>query len=406
MDYALNECLEKMIDYRGKAPVKSDQGCVLITARNVRKGFIDFSNIEYIPEENYTDWMTKGIPKEGDILITTEAPMGNLAMFPREGIKYALAQRLIAMRPNPKIADGKYLMYYLLSDFGQREIYQRQSGSTALGISQNQLRKIRVSLPSLYNQNKIAEILNCCDDSIAITEKLITAKRRLKQGLTQNLITGKLQFQEFAKSKSKQKIQIGRIPANWRIAKIGEIAREVSERLAPENTTVLSCTKYDGLVPSLEYFGRQVFGENLDNYKIVKRDQFAYATNHIEEGSIGLLRDFEAGLVSPMYTVFRVDADIVEPEFLYSVLKTETYRRVFESLTSASVNRRGSLRWNGFSKIVVPLPTILEQQKIVSVLKMADSEIKLLSTKLELLKTQKQGLMQQLLTGKIRVQTP
>jgi type I restriction enzyme, S subunit len=336
------------------------------------------------------------------VILSRDAGVGKSAILKSE---MAVSQHFIAWRCQPKNKLFNLFFYYWLQL--RKEEFERVAvGSTIKTIGLPYFKKLKIVYPPLAEQKKIAEIINCWDSAIALTEKLLTAKRRLKQGLTQNLITGKLQFQEFAKSKSKQKIQIGRIPANWRIAKIGEIAREVSERLAPENTTVLSCTKYDGLVPSLEYFGRQVFGENLDNYKIVKRDQFAYATNHIEEGSIGLLRDFEAGLVSPMYTVFRVDADIVEPEFLYSVLKTETYRRVFESLTSASVNRRGSLRWNGFSKIVVPLPTILEQKKIVSVLKMADSEIKLLSTKLELLKTQKQGLMQQLLTGKIRIQTP
>lgn len=104
-----------------------------------------------------------------------------------------------------------------------------------------------------------------------------------------------------------------------------------------------------------------------------------------------------------MYTVFALATEIVDPEFLFAVLKTETYRRIFESLTHASVNRRGSLRWPIFSRITVALPTLTEQKRIISVLKMADQEIVLLENKLRLLKLQKCGLMQKLLTGDIRI---
>ncbi len=239
--------------------------------------------------------VSKLFPK-GSILITIAANIGDVAVT---SFDVACPDSIVVVQSNLDVCRD-WLKYVLMSKKTELDLLSTQNAQKNINLQT--LRPLQILTPSLYEQKAIAEILKTWDDAIAITEKLITAKRRLKQGLTQNLITGKLQFQEFAKSKSKQKIQIGRIPANWRIAKIGEIAREVSERLAPENTTVLSCTKYDGLVPSLEYFGRQIFGENLDNYKIVKRDQFAYATNHIEEGSIGLLRDFEAGLVGATLT--------------------------------------------------------------------------------------------------------
>ena len=165
---------------------------------------------------------------------------------------------------------------------------------------------------------------------------------------------------------------------------------------------VLSCTKYDGLVDSLTYFGRQIFSEDTSTYKVVRRHQFAYATNHIEEGSIGYQDLYDEALISPMYTVFAT-APGVDDRFLYALLKTEMYRQIFERSTSASVARRGSLRWNEFARIHVPLPSLAEQTAIVDVLHACDQEIALLSRKLTLLQQQKQGLMQQLLTGKVRL---
>ncbi len=114
-------------------------------------------------------------------------------------------------------------------------------------------------------------------------------------------------------------------------------------------------------------------------YKIVRRGQFAYATNHIEEGSIGLLDSINEGLVSPMYTVFKTKEVIYAP-FLYKVFKTELYRHIFSINTSASVDRRGSLRWKQFRQINIPLPAIEEQMKISACIDACDKEIKLLST--------------------------
>jgi type I restriction enzyme S subunit len=127
-----------------------------------------------------------------------------------------------------------------------------------------------------------------------------------------------------------------------------------------------------------------------------------YPSNHIEEGSIGLLLSHDIGIVSPIYTVFRCNDSII-PEYLYAVFKTDTFRHIFAISTNASVDRRGSLRWREFSLIRVPLPSIKEQQAIVEVLNVADNEIVQLERKLKALEKQKRGLMQKLLTGEVRV---
>jgi len=103
-----------------------------------------------------------------------------------------------------------------------------------------------------------------------------------------------------------------------------------------------------------------------------------------------------------MYTVFRTNGEVV-PDYLFRLLKTETYRQIFASFTSASVNRRGSLRWRQFSTIPLKLPGVKEQRRINDALSVFDDEIELLRKELDALKTQKKGLMQKLLTGQLRV---
>jgi type I restriction enzyme S subunit len=184
---------------------------------------------------------------------------------------------------------------------------------------------------------------------------------------------------------------------------MGDIAEEIGAKNdGGHHLPVLSCTKHRGLVNSLEYFGKRVFSEDTSNYKVVRRGDFAYATNHIEEGSIGYQNQHDAALISPMYTVFRTQAG-VDHTFFFKLIKTELYRHIFEVNTSGSIARRGGLRWNEFALIKVFLPSLPEQKRTATVLSACDREIELLEKELDLLKEQKRGLMQKLLTGEVRV---
>jgi type I restriction enzyme S subunit len=156
-------------------------------------------------------------------------------------------------------------------------------------------------------------------------------------------------------------------------------------------------------VDSLQYFNKQIFSENTTTYKIVTRGQFVYATNHVEEGSIGYQDLCDAALVSPMYTVFEPDAAIINHQFLYMLLKTEAMRRVFEATTHSSVDRRGSLRWPEFAKLKINIPPMPEQERIVEVLTTASGAVDLAKQQLDELKTQKRALMQKLLSGEWRL---
>lgn len=185
----LRKILHKVIDYRGKAPPKSEIGIPLITARNVRSGHLSFGQREYIEANSYDDWMNRGLPQEGDILFTTEAPLGNVAMFPASG-KYALGQRIITLRTNEAASPG-YLFQFLLSSLGQQRILAKSSGSTALGIKSREFEKILVPLPSLAEQQTIADVLSTCDAEIEVDKKQLEALKVEKQALMQQLLTGK-----------------------------------------------------------------------------------------------------------------------------------------------------------------------------------------------------------------------
>lgn len=261
------------------------------------------------------------------------------------------------------------------------------------------IQEIELPIPPLPDQTAIAYILSTWDQAIEKTEQLITTTVKRFLWLSGRYLFGGNR----PNAKASKKTKWFSVPDHWEIVKIGSIAKEVVDTNdARENIPVLSCTKYNGLVDSLTYFDKQVFSMDTSNYKVVSRGQFAYATNHIEEGSIGYQNLYSKGLVSPMYTVFETDT-IIDDGYLYKILKTETYKHIFRVSTSASVDRRGSLRWKEFAKLPIPLPPADEQQKISRDLNTVRKEIDLLKKLLETYRKQKRGLMKKLLTGQWRV---
>ena len=257
-------------------------------------------------------------------------------------------------------------------------------------ITGNEVAKFPILIPSKEEQNSIVEVLGLWDTAIEKQSKLIEKFKLRKRALMQQLLTGKK-----------------RLPGcsgEWKRVSLKSFATEVSvKNKKNKDYNVLSCTKYDGLVPSLEYFGKQIYSNDLGNYKIVPMHHFAYATNHIEEGSIGYQSKYEYGLISPMYTVFKTDKDVIDDIFLFAVLKSHHLTYLYQSMMEGSINRRGGLRWDSFSTIKIDLPPLNEQKAISAFLKDADKEIELANEKLASLQSQKRGLMQQLLTGKKRI---
>lgn len=273
-------------------------------------------------------------------------------------------------------------------------------------LTKKGLAELEIWLPPKREQLQIAALLATWERAISTTQSLLANSLKQKKILAHQLLTGKRRLARFRTQQPCQSTPNGFLPSDWAYRQIQEIATELNTKLgddAPHN--VLSCTKHDGLVDSLTYFNKQVFSVDTSTYKVAPRNSFVYATNHIEEGSIGYQDLYDFGLVSPMYTVFRTKRDICDG-YLYRLLKTEHYRQIFAAATNASVDRRGSLRWNEFKKLRVPAPSTDEQEAIAKVLSVAEREVDVLKFQLRSLREEKFALLAQLLTGKRRVRLP
>lgn len=178
----------RFVDYRGKTPPKVDEGVLLITAKNVRPGFYSSSPQEYMDASKYDSWMSRGIPKCGDILFTTEAPLGNVCRIPNIEGKFAVGQRLLVIQPDQSILNNDYVAYVLQSDYFQNEVDKHSSGSTAKGIKARLLIKIGIPVPPLNKQIAFSELYQQSDKSKfeieqALAELTATYKRIIAENL-------------------------------------------------------------------------------------------------------------------------------------------------------------------------------------------------------------------------------
>ena len=185
----IEQRLDRIVDYRGRTPTKVEAGVPLLTAKNVRDGYLDEEPREFIAESDFNSWMTRGIPTPGDVLFTTEAPMGNVALVPEYRI--ALAQRLLTLCPKPNELSQDYLFWLLHWRHSTERLELLTSGSTVVGVKQSVFRKVEFTFPGLEEQRRISAILNSFDSASESQRSKLTKLRSLKTALMQDLLTGK-----------------------------------------------------------------------------------------------------------------------------------------------------------------------------------------------------------------------
>jgi type I restriction enzyme S subunit len=182
--------LARFIDYRGKTPKKISSGVSLITAKNVRFGYISREPEEYVSPAEYESWMTRGFPRGGDMLFTTEAPLGNIAIIDIAE-KFALAQRVICFRLHDQTI-GAYLKIAIMSNQVQQQLINAATGMTATGIKASKLKEIPVPIPPLEEQHRIVakvdELMAICDQLKTRITEANELQRKIADVVVENAI--------------------------------------------------------------------------------------------------------------------------------------------------------------------------------------------------------------------------
>ena len=386
--------LTTYVDYRGKTPQKTDNGIFLVTAKNIKKGYIDYEiSKEYISENDFNDVMKRGFVQKGDVLFTTEAPMGNVAQIYNEHI--ALAQRVIKFRGIPLKLKNTFLKYNLMSFRFQKLLKEKAIGTTVLGIQGKVLHKLPIIYPQLKEQEKIADFLTTVDKKITNLENTITSLENQKKGLLQQIFSQKLRFKD----------ENGNNYPNWEKKKLGDIA-----------------TLKNGISKSNEAFGhgkkfinlQDIFNKSYifnDNYSLVDVTEKELSENNLLKGDVLFVRSsvkregvglpcvIMENLIDTVYSGFIIRCRFNINENIYLHYKKYcflefSFRKALLKKSSSSANT--NINQDNLSKLYVKLPCLEEQTKIADFLSAFDRKLENQKAQLEHWQQIKKGLLQQM----------
>lgn len=362
-------------------PVESGVRCLRVV--DITKPKFDLEDL-ITTSEDISQSYKRTILEKGEIVLALRGEIGRSILIDGDLVGCNLTRGLARIAPNGEVESG-FLLHSLHSPLVQQELKLRTNGSALQEIPINELRRVTILVPPLPEQRKIAAILSTWNRAIELTKKLIDAKQNRKLALMQRLLTGKMRLPGYEES-------------TWTTCHLGDVAKNSSRRngATTAGRTVYSVTNSVGMVPMEE----GLIGENIDRYKKVSRFDFAYNPMRINVGSIAMWADEEEVLVSPDYVVFRCGPKM-DPQFLNHYRQTHHWRHFVNSSGGGSVRVR--IYFDDLASMKLKLPPIQEQRAIAAVLNIQDEEIDLLKKRLDALKRQMKGLLQQLLTGKVRV---
>lgn len=277
-----------------------------------------------------------------------------------------------------------------------------------LNLNDNNFFKIKLVLPPLKEQEKIAEILSAWDEGIETLEKLIEQKEILHKSLMKNLLSGKIRLINFRKNTDYKRTKIGPVPVDWQVKPLKLLFNRRMQKYTgntEHNIFTNSATK--GVILQNEYFYRSIVTEeNTSNYYVVGENDFMYnprISQNAPAGPINRNKLGITGIASPLYTIFKAKQD-TNVDFYEQYFSSNLWNNfMFMVANQGARHDRLNITSNDFMNMLLPYPPEKEQEKIANVLIESYKEIQLLNYKIEKLKEQKKGLMQQLLTGKIRV---
>lgn len=369
-----------------------------IKTGELKKRYI-FSAEEYITEKAIKESSAKLIQPECVVIAMYGATIGQMSILK---IPAAMNQACCSITPHENL-DSEFLYYYLYAN--RKDLIAMGAGGAQPNISQQLVKKFKVLLPSLKEQQKIAEILSVVDEQIEKTEQLIEKTKELKKGLIQQLLIKGIGHTEFKQT------ELGEIPMEWEIKSLKELAHLITKGTSPSNVgftfteeginfiKVESLSKDNKILPSNfakiseechQKLSRSILEENdllisiagtLGRTGIVKKEMVPANTNQ----ALAIIRLKDIDLIS----------------FLYYFLQTNLIQKRIKDIATTGAQPNLSLKQIGDFRIT--LPSLKEQRKIVEILFAVDYQIETYKKEKEKQIELKRALMQQLLTGKLRV---
>ena len=360
-----------------------EDGVILVRGRDYSFGWRPVTEFMRVTVEIDAPYKRSRL-KPGDILMTiVGANTGNVAVVPFWLDGANITQTTARIAVDHRKAVPEFVEQVLRSHIGQNEVHHYQKGGAQPGLNLADVEKFRIPLPPLPEQRRIAAILGTWDAAIEKAERLASlAGEALRERRTLLLSA-----------------RHSRNRREWRTVTFGDVTEELTSRNGTRLTSasVMGVIKGDGFQPMRE----RTIGSDLSRYKIVPPSAFAYNPMRLNIGSLAFSTFATDVLVSPDYVVFEAKRKTCAPEFLNELRQSPRWAAWCQQGGSGSVRTR--IYYSDLIGMPIDLPPLPTQRRISAVLADLANRHKTAVRRLELLRGQKRGLMQKLLTGEIRV---
>ena len=378
------------IDYRGVTPNKIDSGVPLVTAKNVKNGYIDYSISEFISKADYEKRQGRGSPRKGDLLFTTEAPLGNCAIADLD--IFSPGQRIITFQQytNTEFLNNKLFLYFILSDKFQELIYNKRTGTTVTGIKAEKLKLIFIPLPPKKEQDSIISVIeniylhiNSIEKSKLDLQEII---KQTKSKILDLAIHGKLVPQDpkdepaeellnrIATSDNRPYEKVEEepfeIPDSWKWVKLNDLA-EIARGGSPRPIQDYITDNQDGI-------NWIKIGDTSEESKYItsakekikpdgkKHSRFVHAGDFLLTNSMSFGRPYILKIDGCIHDGWLVFANIKEcllQDYLYYALSSAYIYETFSNVAAGSTVK--NLKSDTVKQVNFPLPPLSEQRRIV-----------------------------------------
>jgi type I restriction enzyme S subunit len=401
------ELIEKPLDgnHGNIHPKNNDfieDGIPFVMANNIHDGNLNLKTCHYISQKQ-ADKLQKGFAIIGDVLLTHKGTVGNVAIVEKLETPYIMLTPQVTYYrvKNSNMLCSSYIKQYFQYNLFQQTIKNISGGGTRAYIGITTQRQLPFILSSIQEQIAIATVLSDTDELITSLDKLIAKKKAIKQCAMQELLTGKKRLPGFGKQKGFKQTELGEIPEDWEIKTFADICwvnqgLQIAIEKRCKNPTVKS-KKYITIQNLNNDKGDEYIDDYVSSVCCSKDDILMTRT-----GNTGIVVSGVEGVFHNNFFKINFNKKQINKDYLLFFLKDNRTKKII--LEKAGTSTIPDLNHNDFYSIHIPLPpSIKEQTAIATILSDMDSELESLEKKRDKYLMIKQGMMQQLLTGKIRL---
>lgn len=354
----IRELCELVVDCPHSTPTWTSQGKIVVRNNNIKNGRIDLSSPSYTDEEHYKQRTKRAVPRPGDIIITREAPIGEVGMIP-DGVECCLGQRMVLLRPNPDICNNYYLLYSLQSRFVQHQIsWSEGTGTTVSNLRIPHLEQIKIPYLPLEEQEKIASTLRVLDEKINLNRGINANLQQQAQAIFKSWFVDFEPFQngEFVES------ELGPIPKGWRVGTVGENYILNPETYSPKESWKLvnyldtsSITK--GVIGEIQEIDTTTQKLPSRARRKVKTGDIVYSTVRPNQKHYGMLFDVpEKFLVSTGFVTIRETCKSCSNYYLYMILTAQNTEDMLQQIAETSTSTFPAIRSDDISNLSILIP--------------------------------------------------